>query len=281
MTQNNPIGIFDSGIGGLSIACKIRDALPNEDILYIADSLHAPYGNKTPEFITQRSITLTRFLIENGAKAIVVACNTATVSSIHQLRAEFSLPIIGVEPGVKPAAENSKTGVIGILATERTLESESFLMLSDRFSRTVKVEIQPCPGLVEQVEKLDLNSEYTRKLVYQYVQALLNKGVDTIVLGCTHYPFLIPLILEITGEDISVIDTSFAVTKEVKRRLSSQNMLSNSAINGTEYFYTSGNSDKVKEAINKLWGSPVKVSLLPHIDDYDYVSIANSSSFSK
>ncbi len=149
MTHPGPIGIFDSGIGGLSIARRIRELLPNENLLYVADSIHAPYGEKSEHYIQQRSDAITRFLMENQAKAIVVACNTATVSAIRQLRADYTLPIIGVEPGIKPAALQSKSGVIGVLATSQTLKSESFNNLSRLFSENVRVEIQPCPGLVE------------------------------------------------------------------------------------------------------------------------------------
>ena len=200
-----------------------------------------------------------------------------TISCILFARPTAFSRIIGVEPGIKPAIENSKTGVIGILATECTLQSESFLSLSNRFESTVKIEVQSCPGLVEQVENLDLVSEYTRKLAHQYIQPLMDKGVDTLVLGCTHYPFLDPLIKEIAGEHILVIDTGYAVAKEVKRRLVNENLLSTSSNIGNDRFYTSGDQYKAEETMNKLWGSPIIVSPLPK---YYYSSTASSFSVS-
>jgi len=255
MMKSQPIGIFDSGVGGLSVAQKIRELLPNENLIYIADSFHAPYGDKSEEFIIQRSNLLTRFLVEQGAKIIVVACNTATVSTIRKLRDTFDLPIVGIEPGVKPAAESSQTGVIGILATERTLKSESFNQLAKRFDKTTRVETQACPGFVEQVERLELNNEKTIELVNHHIHTLLDKGVDTIVLGCTHYPFLLPLIKKATPKNMIIIDTGLAVAKEVRRRLNEQELLSTQNTNGESFFYSSGSLTEMEGIISKLWGA--------------------------
>lgn len=215
MTIQQPIGVFDSGVGGLSVAKKIREALPHEDILYIADSRHAPYGNKSQQFIEQRSRALIQFMLEQHAKAIVVACNTATLSAIQSLRATFHLPIIGVEPGIKPASLQTKSGVIGVMVTRRTSCATAFHELVKRFSENVRIEVQACDGLVEQVEKGDLHSAATRDLVARYVVPLRDSGADTIALGCTHYPFLLPLIQEIAGDSVNIIETGSAVARQV------------------------------------------------------------------
>lgn len=259
MTTKNPIGIFDSGIGGLSIAKRIRELLPHEDIVYIADSLHAPYGDKSSDYIYQRSKTLVEFLLQKKAKAIVIACNTATVSAIKQLRKEYSVPIIGVEPGVKPAAFNTKTGVIGVMATTQTLKSTSFNELAKIFSTNVKIEVQPCPGLVEQVESLSFDSQQTDELIKQYVSPLLDKNVDHIVLGCTHYAFLAPHISKVAGENIKIINTDLAVAKETARRLQAENLLATGNEAGSDEFWSSGDLARAHKQFSLIWGKPVKV----------------------
>ncbi|MBN1379169.1 MAG: glutamate racemase [Gammaproteobacteria bacterium] len=262
MNKNNPIGIFDSGVGGLSVANCIRTELPHEDLLYVADSAYAPYGNQTQTFIEQRSIILTEYLLAQRAKAIVVACNTATVSAIKTLRKMFTIPIIGVEPGVKPAALSSKSGVIGILATEQTLKSYSFNFLAERFASDVKVEVQACSGLVEQIEKMDLEGDKTFALLQRYLQPLLDKNVDTLVLGCTHYAFLLPMIQKVVGDEIDIINTGAAVARETARRLETASLLNTNNRQGIETFWTSGDVTSVTKAISQLWGSTVKVSLM-------------------
>ncbi len=254
MTDPNPIGIFDSGIGGLSIARRIRELMPSENLLYVADSIHAPYGEKSERYIQQRSDTIARFLIEQNAKAIVVACNTATVSAIKNLRADFDLPIIGVEPGIKPAALQSKSGVIGVLATSQTLKSESFNNLSRLFSESVRVEIQPCPGLVEQIEALDLEGAQTERLVARYVAPLIQKGADHIVLGCTHYAFLAPMIRRAAGAHVEVVNTDMAVARETVRRLQMQNLLSESPQTGSATFWSSAEPSLAHRQLSELWG---------------------------
>jgi len=258
----NPIGIFDSGVGGLSVARRIRKELPGEDLLYVADSFHAPYGSKQQEFIERRSIKLVEFLLEKKAKAIVVACNTATVSAIQQLRSIYSVPIIGIEPGVKPATLTSKTKVVGVLATTQTVNSKAFNYLTKRFTSEIKIEVQACPGLVEQVEICNLHGDETKALIRQYVHPLLQKGADTIVLGCTHYAFLIPAIKEIVGDEINVINTATAVAKEVERRLSTEGLLSLCDDLGSEFFWTSGEESIAKKTISTLWGKTVNVSAI-------------------
>ncbi|NOT11468.1 MAG: glutamate racemase [Methylococcaceae bacterium] len=254
-----PVGVFDSGVGGLSVLQEIRRALPQENLLYVADSAYAPYGEKASQFIEERSIAITEFLISRQAKAIVVACNTATGVAVASLRARFSLPIIAMEPAVKPAVANTKSGVIGVLATSRTLSSNNFTNLFNRYGADVEILMQACPGLVEQVEAGDLMSEDTRKLLERYLAPALSRGADTIVLGCTHYPFLKVLIEEIAGPNVSVIDPSPAIARELRRRLNNANLLSVASDAGFDQFWTSHEPERVESVISQLWREPVDV----------------------
>jgi len=263
MNAANPIGVFDSGVGGLSVLHEIRRALPAENLLYVADSGHAPYGDKSQQFIEARSIAITEFLLSRQAKAIVVACNTATGAAVTTLRSRFSMPIIAMEPAVKPAAENSRSGVIGVMATSRTLASDNFVKLFARYGEDAKILGQACPGLVEQVEAGDLSGDKTRLLLEGYVLPLLERGADTIVLGCTHYPFLAPLIQEIAGPGVAVIDSAAAVARQLQRRLEVTDLLANAASVGTECFWTSGVLDKAKPLVSQLWKRDVDVFALP------------------
>lgn len=263
MIKNNPVGIFDSGIGGISIAKRIRELLPHEDILYVADSLHAPYGEKSKDYITQRASAIVQFMLKNNAKAVVVACNTATVSSIQKLRAEYKIPIVGVEPGVKPAAFCTKTGVVGVMATTQTLNSTSFSDLSKSFSSNATIEVQPCPGLVEQVEALSFETDTTEHLVRQHVSSLLSRGADNIVLGCTHYSFLAPVIRKIAGPDIEIIETDMAVARETMRRLQVEDLISTNQEPGRNEFWTSGDLTKARQQLQQLWAGQADVFELP------------------
>jgi glutamate racemase len=257
------IGVFDSGVGGLSVLREIRRELPGEDLLYVADSGHAPYGDKSTELIEARAIAIVEFLLSRNAKAIVVACNTATGVAINMLRTRFSLPIIAMEPAVKPAVTHTRSGVIGVLATSRTIASDNFARLHERFGADVKILMQACPGLVEQVEAGDLASNKTRALVEHYVVPLLEQSADTIVLGCTHYPFLAPLIQEIAGSSVAIIDPSAAIARELRRRLSSADLLSIENRAGCEQFWTSATTNAAQTVIAQLWQADVDVQRLP------------------
>ena len=259
MSPRQPIGIFDSGVGGLSVAKKIREALPHEDIIYIADSGHAPYGNKSQQFIVQRSHALVDFMLQQHAKAIVVACNTATLSAIQQLRSSFTAPIIGVEPGIKPASLLTRSGVIGVMVTARTAQLETFHDLVKRYGNHARIEVQACDGLVEQIEKGELSSEKTQALVAQYVKPLLEKNVDVIALGCTHYPFLIPAITKIAGSNIQIIETGSAVAKQVVRRLTDEKCLVDGSFSARDIFYTTGDVAQSENLISSLWGQTTRV----------------------
>jgi glutamate racemase len=254
-----PIGVFDSGVGGVSVLRHIRALLAHEDLLYCADSNHAPYGNKSPEFIRERAEYLTRFLLEQGAKAIVVACNTATAGAIDHLRARFSIPIIGMEPAVKPAAAATKTGVIGVLATSGTLQSAQFAALLESYGKHITVVTQACHGLVECVERGELDADSTRHLVAGYIKPLLDAKADTIVLGCTHYPFVKSLIEAQLGRELTLIDTGAAVARQLQRRLQEAQLLSDSQTEPRNIFWVNRDSNikfvETAEIISALWGS--------------------------
>ena len=189
MNSSSPIGIFDSGVGGLSVLREIRSAFANEDLLYVADSASVPYGDKSPQFVEARSVAITEFLVDRKAKAIVVACNTATGAAIATLRSRFSVPIVGIEPAVKPAVGKTASGVVAVLATSGTLAGEKFAQLLTRFGGDADILIRPCPGLVEQVETGDLDGEKARALIANYLLPLLARGADTIILGSHPLPF--------------------------------------------------------------------------------------------
>ncbi|HEY0562468.1 MAG TPA: glutamate racemase [Methylophilus sp.] len=256
------IGVMDSGVGGISVLQHIHALLPHEAIVYFADSRHAPYGNKTADEITQRCFTVADFLIAQGVKAIVVACNTATAAAIDAMRDHYSIPIIGMEPAVKPAAAASHNGVIGVLATVGTLKSAQFAALLEAYGRNVKVVTQACIGLVECVERGELASENTRQLIGQYCAPLLAEGADTIVLGCTHYPFVKPLIRQVVGEHISLIDTGAAVAKQLAHVLAEQYLLSTETATSKVSFYTNSEADKAKLVIAQLWDAPAEIHQL-------------------
>jgi len=272
MKSAGAIGVFDSGVGGLSVLHHIRQTLPAEHLLYVADSGHVPYGDKSPAYIEQRSLTLARFLIGQGADAIVIACNTATAAAVASLRNQFSIPIIGMEPAVKPAVAATRSGVVGVLATIGTLESARFAALLERYGEEVEIVTQGCPGLVEQVEQGELGSARTRELVERYTTPLLARGADTLILGCTHYPFLAPLIREVVGNDIVLVDTGAAVARQLQRRMRSELPTRARQLNIVQeksggdiraQFFTSGEPVQAARIMSVLWGESVAVDLLP------------------
>jgi glutamate racemase len=257
MSAYQPIGVFDSGVGGLTVLREIRRLLPCEDLLYVADSAHAPYGDKPMDVIEARSVAITEWLLERGAKAIVVACNTATGAAARLLRSRYTMPLVAMEPAVKPAVERTRSGVVGVLATRQTLASHNFSVLMGRVGQGTEVLLQPCPGLVECVEAGDLNGERIRDLLAGYLEPLLARGVDTLVLGCTHYPYLTPLIREIGGDDLQVLDSGAAVARQVERRLREAGLLATHERPGRELFWTSGNPDALQGVMSRLWREDV------------------------
>jgi glutamate racemase len=259
LSNNAPIGVFDSGAGGLSVLRAIREELPMEDLLYVADSGHAPYGDRDEDFIADRATTITESLLDAGVKAIVVACNTATVVAIEKLRSWCPVPVVAMEPAIKPAAQTTKSGVVGVLATSRTLASPSVARLCAAYGKDIQIILQPCPGLVEQVEKVQLQSETTRELLVRYLSPLLLAGADTLVLGCTHYPFLVPLIRKIVGPDVAIIDPATAVAKELGRRLQGKLTPASRERVADVRFFSSSATEDASLIISALWGSRVVV----------------------
>lgn len=263
MSDGSPIGVFDSGVGGLSVLREIRTLLPSADLVYVADSGYCPYGGRSYEEIRERADAIADVLIGLGATAIVVACNTATAAAIDHLRSRIDqVPIIGMEPALKPAVAATRSGVVGVLATGATLGGERFAGLAERFSDGIELLTQACPGLVEQVEAGDLAGPATRDLVRRYVTPLSARGADTLVLGCTHYPFLRPLIQEVAGPRVTVIDTGAAVARQTARVLGvpASEGAPNACRSGRVRMFSSDVS--VAPVIARLWGADVPVEPL-------------------
>ena len=244
-----PIGFFDSGVGGTSIWKEVHELLPNESTIYLADSKHAPYGPKGKDTIIELSIKNTELLLEHNCKLIVVACNTATTNAINYLRSTYKVPFIGIEPAIKPAALQTKSNTIGILATKGTLSSELFHRTSDLYANNTQVIEQVGEGLVELVESGKLNSDETRYLLKKFLKPMVAANIDHLVLGCTHYPYLIPIIKELIPEHINIIDSGEAVARQTKAILSKHNLLSGESDNTGNQFYTNGNNLEVMKML--------------------------------
>lgn len=254
-----PIGVFDSGIGGLSVLSHIQARLPHENLLYFADSGFAPYGEKTEDFIVRRSLTIADFLLRRGAKAMVVACNTATAAAILALRERYpALALVGVEPGLKPAAMLSKSRIVGVLATERTIRSTKFSLLREQISAATGAHFlsQACIGLANQIEEGELASPATAALVQRYVTPLIEQGADTLVLGCTHYPFVQTLIeksiCQATSESIAIIDTGEPIAQQLARLLTEKNLLTANTAEGALQAFTTGSETALRSAFSTL-----------------------------
>lgn len=263
--DTSPIGVMDSGVGGLSILDKIHRLLPNEELLYVADSAHAPYGGRPAAHILERCRAIVDFFQARRAKAVVLACNTATAAAVAALREEYALPIIGMEPAIKPAAERSRSGVVGVLATAGTIDSDKFLVLKSRFSHQVEIITRACPGLVEQIESLDHDRAGLEVLLHEFIDPIVEKGADTLVLGCTHYSLITELIAQIAGPGVEILDTGFAVARELERRLGLLQLLAPVDRMGSVRFHSSGSAARQAPLISHYWGREVEVaSLSPH-----------------
>lgn len=253
--QENPIGIFDSGVGGLSVLREMRALMPQEDILYFGDQGHVPYGPRPMKQIQDFSEGISRFLLTQNAKIIVVACNTASAAALKYLRETFpAVQFVGMEPAVKPAAEKTQTGKVGVLATPATFQGALYASVVERFANGVELFQNTCNGLVQQIELGNLNGDETRKILEDALHPMLEKNIDTVVLGCTHYPFVIPLIKQIVGDKVRVIDPAPSVAKQVKRLVEAGEMANQSEQDGKVRFITSGEADSVKSIIGVLLG---------------------------
>lgn len=239
--NHNPIGIFDSGIGGTSIWKEIHNLLPYEDTVYLSDSANAPYGERSKDEIIKLSIKNTERLLELGSKIIVVACNTATTNAIEVLRETYKIPFIGIEPAIKPAALQTKTKAIGILATKGTLSSELFSKTSDLYAKNIKVIEIIGKGLVELIESGEIFSDITKTKLKGYLEPMIEQKIDHLVLGCSHYPYLIPVLRDILSDNIKIIDSGEAVARQTKKVLSKENLLCDKNSLGSTVFYS--NSD--------------------------------------
>ncbi len=252
------VGVLDSGVGGLSVLREVRRLLPGEHVLYVADSAYAPYGDRDPAFINARVDAVADYLVGRGATAIVVACNTATGISVDGLRQRLHLPVVAIEPAVKPAAQATRVGRIGILATSRTLESGRFKALVAAHAAGVEVVGQACPALVERVEAGDFTGPAARTAVEACGAPLREKGVDVLVLGCTHFPFLEPLIREAAGPGVTIVDPAAAVARQLVRRLEAAGLRASRDV-GDEAFVTTGDPAAVAPIVAHVWGREVPV----------------------
>jgi glutamate racemase len=264
-----PIGVFDSGLGGLSVLRELVRLLPYENFIYVADSGHCPYGGKSQREIVVRAVAITDFLLGRGAKLIVVACNTATIAAVEYLRANYSCGFVGMEPAIKPAVAQSRSGVVGVLATVATLSGEKLHKLIDRHAGNVRIVTQPCPGLPERVEEGQLESAETRVLAERYTAPLLAAGADVIVLGSTHYPFLRPLLQTIVGAEVRLLDSGEAVARRVVQVLSgaagegSEDLRAERVAAGEVEWFSSGLPRHLQTIGSRLWGLPIAAASLP------------------
>lgn len=253
MNKSDPIGVFDSGVGGLSVLRAIRKQLPNESVIYFGDQIHIPYGPRLMEEIRSFSEAITKFLLSKNAKIIVVACNTASAAALKYLRGKFpSVRFVGMEPAVKPAAETTHTGKVGVLATPTTFQGELYASVVERFGTGVELFQNTCNGLVQKIEQGDLNGSETRKILEDALLPMIDKNIDTVVLGCTHYPFVIPLIQEIVGKKVRVIDPAPAVAKQIKRLLEADRTLDDGTSKPAVGYFTSGTPDELAYLLPKL-----------------------------
>lgn len=261
--MKQPVGIFDSGVGGLSVWREVARQLPSEPTVYAADQAHLPYGPRPADEVRGYAETVTTALLERGCKAIVVACNTASAAALKSLRQRHPhVPIVGMEPAVKPAAMHSQSRVVGVMATPGTLQGRSFADVVERFAGGVKVVRQPCPGLVERIEAGELDSPATEALLRELLKPMLDAGADTIVLACTHYPFVAPLIRRIAGAPVQVIDPAPAVVRQLGRVLEEHGLLAEPGGRPAHRFLTSGEPAALEHALRNLAGIEAKVERL-------------------
>ena len=250
-----PIGVYDSGVGGLSVLRAIHSRLPNEATLYFADQAKVPYGERPLEEVRQLAEGVTRMMMSQGVKLIVIACNTASAAALKHLRALYpEFPFVGMEPAVKPAAEQTLSGKVGVLATPSTFQGELYASVVERFGKDVQIFEATCPGLVKQIERGYLHTYLTRSILQQAIQPMLAEGVDTLVMGCTHFPFVIPLIQQIAGENVRVIDPAPAIARQTERVLIQHYILRSSNDQPFHRYLTSGDPTRFSRLLGQLLG---------------------------
>lgn len=267
-SSNSPIGIFDSGVGGISVLRALREQMPEESVIYFGDQGHIPYGPRPMEQIRRFSEAITRFLLDQGAKIIVVACNTASAAALQDLRERFpDVQFVGMEPAVKPAAEHTHTGKVGVLATPATFQGALYASVVERFANGVELFQNTCPGLVQEIEQGNLNGETTRRILEEALKPMLEKNIDTVVLGCTHYPFVIPLIQQIVGDSVRVIDPAPAVARQTARLLEAKDLRNNPGIKSDVTLYTSGDPEALRALLPRLLGESGEIRKVEWLDD--------------
>ena len=267
-----PIGIFDSGVGGLSVVRAIRAQMPEESLIYVGDQRHIPYGSRPMDQIRNFSEAVTALLLAQNAKIIVVACNTASAAGLKYLREKFpDVPFVGMEPAVKPAAEHTHTGKVGVLATPATFQGALYASVVERFANGVELLQNTCPGLVQQVEQGNLQGEETYRILNEALLPMLEKNIDTVVLGCTHYPFVIPLIQQIVGGNVRVIDPAPAVARQIQRVLEARGLKNESRAQGEVKFFTSGDPEELKSLLPLLLGESGHVEKVEWINDLNII----------
>jgi len=255
MASEQPIGVFDSGVGGLSVLKEIRGRFPSENLIYFADQAHVPYGSRPRSEVQLFSAEIVSYLINLNAKLIVAACNTASAAALSELREKFrSIPFVGMEPAVKPAAEKTHSGVVGVLATPATFQGELYAATVAKFANGVEILQDTCPGLVGQIERGAARSPKTRKILENALEPMLDAGVDEVVLGCTHYPFVLPIIREIVGDRVQVIDPAPAVARQVGRLLQEHQIQNDRNQPRSTRYITSGDPQKLRTMLQDLLG---------------------------
>ncbi len=254
------IGIFDSGVGGLSVLREIRRQHPYENLFFIADQAHVPYGMRSSSQVQDFSREITRYLLSQGVKLIVVACNTASAAALHFLRETFpDVPFVGMEPAVKPAAERTQSGIVGVLATPTTFQGKLYNSVVERFAQGVTVLTDTCDGLVVQIERGELNTPATRAILEKALFPMVEQGVDRVVMGCTHYPFVFPIIEEIVGPKVEVIDPAPAVARQVGRVLDARGLREPGSTPGAVKYLTTGNPAKLSKLLPSLIAEEAEV----------------------
>ncbi|MCX7851402.1 MAG: glutamate racemase [Caldilineales bacterium] len=259
-----PVAVFDSGVGGLSVWREVVALLPQESTLYLADQAHVPYGPRPPAEIAHLTRRAVAWLRAQGAKLVVIACNTASAAALNDLRAQWpDLPIVGMEPAVKPASLHTRVGKVGVIATPGTLTAPRFHSLVERFANGVEIHTQVCPGLVEWIEAGQVNGPEVEAQLRVWLAPLLAAGIDELVLGCTHYPFVMPLLRQIVGEGVEIIDPAPAVARQVQRLLQAHHLVAPPDAIPHHRFYTTGDPTALQTALQRLLGWEAAVEAVP------------------